>query len=215
MPAPSIEKRIAAVFTQDRHSSDELAALITEVETEAGAGDAVATKVSAAILDPSVVADAAIRGKVEDAILATRLRLAIPKLENLRRAAAVTERSVAWNRQADEIEARRDEVARRMRDEYPAAVAKLVELFSAMKDCDRAIDSLHGEPAAVHELRRIDYVELAARGLSNYGPTGKSIADQVQLPAFKIGETDVPLVWPPQADPLAIMRALFPGMVVV
>ena len=67
----------------------------------------------------------------------------------------------------------------------------------------------------IHELRRIDYVELAARGLSNYGPTGKSIADQVQLPAFKIGETDVPLVWPPQADPLAIMRALFPGMVVV
>ena len=104
------------------------------------------------------------------------------------------------------VEAERNALAAEMREDYPAAVTRLADLFRRMAECDRECSRINGA-APDGEHRRLLKVELTARGVKGLLQPDVFIAEMLRLPYFTRDSGPI-YAWPPPAPPLS-RRALW------
>jgi hypothetical protein len=119
------------------------------------------------------------------------------------------EYAAAWEADYERVKAVRDQLAAEMREVYPAAVARLVDLFQRMAECDRECSRIAGS-APYGEQRRLRGVELTARGVEGLLQPDVWIALELRLPAFP-RETGPILAWPLPPPPASVASFVLPG----
>ena len=143
------------------------------------------------MLDPTNL-DASARTALDAAIYQRdRLAAALPPLRTKHNQTLAQERKAAWNREADAIEARRDDLTEVFASTYPELVAQLIELFQRVKSMDQEVDRINGA-APNSESRRL--LPVGVRG---------EIAAKTSLLGLS-GQ----VVFPPPAPPLALQMAM-------
>ena len=110
-------------------------------------------------------ARATARKAIEDAIFAAnRLRMLLSKLQVRYQQVRDQEEATAWLAECDVVKRERDALAEELREVYPDAVTKIVDLFVRITANDKALSELHqARPAGVME--HLLSAELHARGL--------------------------------------------------
>jgi hypothetical protein len=126
-------------------------------------------------------------------------------LQELHRDAVAREQSVAWQADADAVEAVRDKLAAEMAEKYPAATAWIVDFLQRKEACDQEISRINGSAPPL-EHRRLLGVELTARGIDNFGLNDRPIAEKLQLPAL-VGGYGSAIAWPPPTVPFSVQLA--------
>jgi hypothetical protein len=207
MPAapPSLDRRIADCLGAKEHEIEDLQALIKEATDTLGSIEAEQVFASRQALDPSV-ADYATQKQRADtaALMAMRLKNALPRLQTLLSTATERERLKKWNVDMDRAEAVRDQLAKRFRDLYPKMVTELVTLFDEIKGCDETIGNLH-LTSGCGVMRRLDGVECTARGIAGgFNAVTKSIVTEIKLPGFALGSGAIPMAWPRPVQPMSL-----------
>jgi hypothetical protein len=210
---PTLDEKIAKALSlpSATTSSAPLLALVVEVTSaiEVLDGEARAARLYAA--DPTNVDGIAMRSKAEDAeFRVMRYRNGLAGLQKLLDAAVAAEQSVAWNTDADRMQAERDHLAAEFRMRYPAIVDELISLFTAIGACDQAIDRLHAAAPATDNGRRLRKVEAEARDINAIALQGDaSIIESTKLPRF--AQHGVQLAWPlAKPSPLLGLLDIFP-----
>jgi hypothetical protein len=211
-----IEERIAsALAAADDVKSVDLATLIREVETAAQEADEAATQAREQALDPAVVVDvASVGAAVATATLTCdRLQAALPRLQERLKQAREREYTAAWREDFERVEAKRDALVEELREEYLAAVAKLIDILSRIPAIDKDIDRINGSaPPGVSD--RLLGVEQKARGVKGFGVSGAwepngllSLAADLKLPKFEADGNRYQYSWPPPQPNLALQIA--------
>jgi hypothetical protein len=192
----STEQRIAAVLAGDAITSADLSDLI--VLTNAAVADASATAEAerSRALDPANPVDpSTARAAMEDAALvAQRMRAAMPRSQARLDAITAQEYAATWSIDYAEVEAVRDALAAEVNEIYPTVVATLTDLLTRISTCDREIGRINGS-ATSGERRRLRKVELEARGLDSFTRSVPPITDELRLPQWEPGGQE----WPPPA----------------
>jgi hypothetical protein len=206
----TLEERIAAALSDDIASSD-VAALIAETEKVITTADATAEQERMRALDPVASPDAAkARAAMEDAAFTRdRLRTVLPRLHARLKEVEAAEYLARWKPAYERVKADRDALAAEMREVYPAAVAKLVNLFQRMAESDRECSQINGS-APYGDHRRLLKVELTARGVEGLLQPDVWIAETLRLPAFP-RETGPVLAWPLPTPPASSFVLVPPG----
>jgi hypothetical protein len=124
-----------------------------------------------------------------------RLRTVLPKLKARLKQVVAAEYAAQWEPEFKRVEAQRDALATEMREVYPAAVARLVELFQRAAECDRECSRIDGS-APYGEHRRLLKVELAARRTEGLLQPDVWIAEMLRLPFFWRDNGPI-YAWPP------------------
>ncbi len=190
-----LEKQISVALTNDKATPAVLADLLIELEDGIGAADVAAKAERDKALDPITSPDAkAARQAAEDAVfLVNRLSTLKPRLEVRLTEVLAQERLMQWRADYEQLKGKRDALAEEVR-EYPAIVAKLVDLFSRVAINDAEIGKLHrARPAGVSLHLRT--AELEARGLDGFTrDTPSIIEEQLKLPDWQHSER---MAWPP------------------
>ncbi len=198
----TLEERIATALSSDT-ASDVVAILIAEVETAIVA--AVMPRACCAIPDPLASPDAAkARASMEDAAFTRdRLRNVLPRLQARLTELQAAEYAARWEVDFTEVEARRDEWARKYA-QYPKIVAQLVDILRGAEEIDQECSRVNGS-APPGEHRRLRQAELVARGLNNFSRDDPPISKAVVLPDWTNSEK---MVWPPPQPSLAVQVAM-------
>jgi hypothetical protein len=191
-PNPTLAERIALALGGNGTpiTSDALNLLFSEVADALLDVEQEVTVAQAKKLDPTVLddtrsaLDAAVwrRDKLQSAVSALRTKHSQVMLQELR---------TAWNRDADAIEQKRDDLTEEFAAAYPELVAQLIELFQRVKVMDAEVDQINGA-APNSERRRLL-------------PTG--IRPDLQMNTKLLGLSGQ-VVWPPPAPPLALQMTL-------
>ena len=167
MSKPSLRLRAASrPLSAADAKSDDLAALITEVEAAAQEADETATKTREEALDPTTVIDAAKVGAAVATAELTRdrLRAALPRLQEQLKQAREREYAECWLNDYAAVKARRDAAAEQLRERYPTIVDELVALMADIAATDKEVDRIN-VAAPYGDYPRLRGVELTARGL--------------------------------------------------
>jgi hypothetical protein len=199
----TLEERIATALSSDT-ASDVVAILIAEVETAIVAADKAAKMEREKALDPLASPDAAkARASMEDAAFTRdRLRNVLPRLQARLTELQAAEYAAWWEPDFEQVEARRDEWARKYA-QYPKIVAQLVDILRGAEEIDQECSRVNGS-APPGEHRRLRQVELVARGLDNFSRADPPITKAVQLPDWTNSEK---MLWPPPNQSLAVQVA--------
>ena len=187
----ALEQRITTALASDSVASADLAALLEEVDLAIAAMEIEQKK----SIDPLASPDAANAWKVVEhaAFVRDRLLRLKPCLEQRLQEVQAEEDLTYWHADHDVIKANRDELAAELRELYPPAAAKIADLFSRLRAFDAELSRLHqARPAGVSE--HLLSPELVARGIESFTINSRSLIDEVKLPAFEPGQSQV---WPP------------------
>jgi hypothetical protein len=205
-----LDERVAAVLTNDEHRpSSVLADLIAEVDDAIAAADQAGREARAAAADPKVIDHGAL-GRAQDAEhTAHRLRNGMAALKELEHEAQCRERLKVWHADADLVEAKAVKLAEEMREQYPLFASWLVDYLKRKSVVDAEVRHIN-ETAPGAEGRRLQEIELLARGISGYGMS-QPIERLLKLPALVVGsQASPPLLWPvTESIGLAIVAGLF------
>ena len=193
----TLDERIASVLgSSDQFSSEFLADLLAEVDTEIDHCDQTSREGRAASIDPKRLDGIAQRARAEDAeFLASRYRAGEARLKELQAAALSSEAQARWNTEAEALRSEVAVLAEYFKKIYSETAGHLVGVFQAMAAIDQRVDALNSRsPGGVALLRR---VEAVARNIS--AVKDKPFALQVVLPKLPSFETSgpAPLAWPP------------------
>jgi hypothetical protein len=192
---PTLEERID--FALQPHAavtSVELAALIEEAE------DGIAKAEKKRAIDQTLSLDpAAARQAIADATFAAdRLRTLLSKLQARYQQVRDDEERTAWLAELDALKPERDALAEELREVYPDAVTKIVDLFVRIAENDKALsERLQGRPAGV--MGRLLSAELHARGLESFSNNMPSLLTAVHLIDLDTGRQ----IWPPPQPSMA------------
>ena len=108
------------------------------------------------------------------------------------------EQSTDWRAEYEVMKRERDALAQEVRDVYPEAAYKIVDLFVRITDNNKALSELHqARPAGVME--HLVSAELQARGIDRFTRDVPSLLTSVSLFDFDSGRQ----VWPPRQPPMA------------
>jgi hypothetical protein len=200
---PSLEQRIAAALRADASlSAADLDALIGEVEVAAAAAATTATEERERALDISTDPAAAHERVLVAELSRDRLKAALPRLQRQLGEAQNREYAQRWEADYRQTEALRDKAVQRFA-RYPALVHELIEIILEAQAVDAEVSRVNGS-ALPGEHRRLQGVELKARGLENFSISNPSVVDMVRLPDWEHSEC---MLWPPH-------RPIDPAMVV-
>lgn len=120
-----------------------------------------------------------------------RLAAAVQALRTKHQQVTAQERKVAWNRDADVAEQKRDDLTEEFAQTYPELVSQLIELFQRVRVMDQETERINGE-APNSEGRRLLPVGVRPDLLTLTKLLG--LSGQV--------------VWPPPAPPLALQMTM-------
>lgn len=188
-----LERKAAAALSGDVTSAV-LAELIIDVEDAIKQAEATAKAERDKALDPVAAPDpkAACAAAEDATIAAGRLRTLHPRLEARFSEMQAKERLAKWHADYATLKPKRDALATELRELYPAAVAKLVDLFARSADLDAEIGKLHqARPSGVSLHLRT--AELEARGLESFRRDRPSIAHELKLPDWENSDR---MAWP-------------------
>jgi hypothetical protein len=192
---PTLEERIDFALQPDAAvTSVELAALIEEAE------DGIAKAEKKRAIDQTLSLDpAAARQAIADATFAAdRLRTLLSKLQARYQQVRDDEERTAWLAELDALKPERDALAEELREVYPDAVTKIVDLFVRITENDKALsERLQGRPAGV--MGRLLSAELHARGLDSFSNNMPSLLTAVHLIDLDTGRQ----IWPPPQPSMA------------
>lgn len=200
LPNQPLDSRIAAALGEGA-KSDDIAALIGEVETAAAHAGSEAKRARARALDPTLPErDAALsRRQTEDAWfrqerLGTAVTQLRQRLDQVRREEEDQRRREAYIR----VETERDKLATELVELYPAAVTLLTDLLARVVKNDAEINHVNAHLPQDSPGRLLSS-ELVARGLSGFRADGvhdvPRIARDLRLPAFQ-WDAHHPFAWP-------------------
>ena len=196
---PSLDERVAAAFAAGSNS-DDVAALIGEVEATAASAGEGAQRARERALDPALSpADvAAARRQMEDAAFRRdRMQAAVAKLgERLSELRAQEEDQRRW--QAYEAaKAERDQLAAELREVYPAFAARVADLMARVEANDREIEKCNtrARPSGAAWLAGAEMVARGLRGFTDGPSSVPRIVRDLRLPGFEWNRHD-PYAWP-------------------
>jgi hypothetical protein len=203
--APTLDERVAAALAAPDQPSAVFADLIAKVDGAVDDADRTASEARARSVDPAII-DADAHGRAKDAeFVAQRLHNALSALQELHCEAMGREQVAAWRADADAVEAVRDKLAAEMAEKYTAATVWIVEFFQRMAACDQEVSRINGSAPPL-EHRRLLGVELAARGIDNFGLNDRPIVETLRLPALVRGYGSA-MAWPAPSVPLSVQYA--------
>jgi predicted transcriptional regulator len=213
-PLP-LEQRIVAALTSADITSTDLADLIAETESAIATADKTAEEERAKALDPALSPDPkAAREAMQDAEFSRdRLKTLLPRLQARHKQLQAKEYEARWYAELEGVEAKRDALVEELREEYLAAVAKLIDILSRIPAIDKDVDRINGSaPPGVGD--RLLGVEQKARGVEGFGVSGAwepngllSLADDLKLPKFEADGNRYQYSWPPPQPNLALQIA--------
>jgi hypothetical protein len=201
----TLEQRGAAALKPDAiGTSADLGALIEEVEAGIAKADQTAAIEKERAFDPALSPDPQLaRQRMEDATFAAnRLRTLLPRLQQKIVEVSRAERAARWSADADQVEVKVEAAAKKLA-RYPELVAELVAIFQEVIEVDREVGHINFT-APDGEHRRLNKVELVARGLERLTVNQPSILENCQLPDWEHSDRKV---WPPQQPPLGVLVA--------
>jgi hypothetical protein len=186
--ALTLEKRIdIALQPETAITSAEAAALIEEAEV----GIAKAEKAQAVEQTLSLNPAAARQAIADATFAANRLRTLVSKLHVRYQQLRDKEEATAWLAQQEPPRRERDALAKELREVYPAAVTKIVDLFvRIIANNNELIELGQTRPSGVE---RLSSAELHARGLDTFSRDMPSLLTAVHLVDLDTGRQ----VWPP------------------
>jgi hypothetical protein len=191
----TLEQRIDVALQPDAATtSADLAALIEEAETGIAKAEKESEVDQTLALDPK-----AARQAIADATFAAnRLRTLLSKLEARYQQVRDEEDAAAWLAELDAFKPERDALAEELRELYPDAVTKIVDLFVRITANDEALSELlQNRPAGA--MGRLLSAELHARGLDGFSYNTPSLRTAVQLIDWDTGRQ----IWPPSQPSMA------------
>jgi hypothetical protein len=122
----------------------------------------------------------------------------LSKLQARYQQAQTQEQATGWLAEHDRLKDERDALAEELREVYPDAVSKLVDLFGRIIANNEALSDLHqARPSGVRQ--HLLSSELQARGLDGFTRDTPSILTSVHLLDWESGRQ----AWPPQRPPMA------------
>jgi hypothetical protein len=193
--ATTLEQRICDALQPDTAiTSADLAALIEETEAGIAKAEREGMVDQTLSLDPK-----AARQAIEDATFtANRLRMLLSKLQVRCREVRAREQAKAWLAEYEVMKRERDALAEEVREVFPEAENKIVDLFVRITENNKALSALHqARPAGVME--HLLSAELHARGLDRFTRDTPSLLTSVSLFDFDSGRQ----IWPPPRPPMA------------
>jgi hypothetical protein len=206
-PAPSLDRRIADCLAANTHQTEDVAALLKELEETAGSIEAERTYSSAQLIDPTQhIADipaAKAHIDVASAMLA-RLETAKPRLQALLDAALAADRLAKWNADLAALQITRDALAERFRTRYTEVGVELIGIFDAMIALDKEVAELNGRAHAAGSQQRMRTTECKARGIDGFDASTKSVLTEIRLPVLGLGSGQTPMAWPRPAPPIGL-----------
>ena len=195
----SLDERVAAAFAAGSNS-DDVTALIGEVEAAAVSAGEAAQRARERALDPALSpADvAAARCQMDDAAFRRdRMQTAVTKLgERLRELKAQEEDQRRWQAY-ERAKAERDQLAAELREVYPPFAARVADLMARVDANDREVErcNTQARPSGAAWLAGAEMVARGLRGFSD-GPSNiPRIVRDLRLPGFEYNRHD-PYAWP-------------------
>jgi hypothetical protein len=175
-PRLSLQRRLGIVLSRDDHvSSDEVRALVQEVDDEAVRLTLEAQQQKAASLDlecPDPLA--ADKRQKECMIERQRYEMCKPRLQEKLAAAVRRENHDRWLSDRNRVIAKRDAAVKKYR-EIPDIIDELLERFKLAAEIDAEVDRVNaGGPS---NSPRLAGVELTARRLSAFSRENPSLAE--------------------------------------
>jgi hypothetical protein len=200
--APTLlEQTIADALGNPNAALEDLVALIAECETGIERATAAAAEEKVKAMDPAMSPDprAALDASQLAEFAAARLRTLLPRLHEALRQAQAREVYERWISSYQKLKPQLDEAAEEFAEEYPALVAKLVELFKKAAALDVQLSACNSiRPAG--EPRHLRSVELTARDLADFSYAAPSILKLAVLPDFEHSDQNL---WPLKAPSMA------------
>jgi hypothetical protein len=193
--ATTLEQRISDALQPDTAiTSADIAALIEEAEVGIAKAEKEGTVDQTLLLDPK-----AARQAIADAAFhAERLRMLLSKLAARYQEVHDQEQAKAWLPKYDVMKRKRDALAEELREVYPDAGIKIVDLFVRIADNNEELSALlQARPPGVME--HLLSAELHARGLDRFTRDTPSLLTSVSLFDFDSGRQ----IWPPRRPPMA------------
>jgi hypothetical protein len=160
----TLEQRIVDALQPDATvTSADIAALIDEAEAGIAKAEKEATVDQTLSLDPK-----AARQAIADATFnADRLRMLLSKLQVRYGEVRAQEQSTDWRAEYEVMKRERDALAEELREVYPDAVIKIVDLFVRITNNNKSLSELHqARPPGVME--HLLSAELHGRGLDHF-----------------------------------------------
>jgi hypothetical protein len=191
----TLEQRIVAALQPDAASTSvDVAALIEETEEGIAKADKESGVDETLSLDPKTA-----RQAIADATFAAkRLRTLLSKLQALYQQVHDGEQVTTWLAEYEALKPERDALAEELRELYPSAVNKIVDLFARITNNDNALSELHqARPAGV--MQRLLSAELHGRGLNSFSRDMPSLRTSVVLFDWDNSRQ----IWPPRRPSLA------------
>jgi hypothetical protein len=187
----ALEERIATALTSESVTSDDLAALLGEVDVSIAATELEHNKTLDPLASPD--ADSAWKAIEHATFMRNRLLTLRPRLEQRLQEVQAEEYLTHWRADYDVVKSKRDALAAELCELYPAPTTKIADLFSRMQAFDAELSRLHqARPSGV--FMHLLGPELIARSLEGFTIYKPSLIDEVKLPAFEPGQ---PQAWPP------------------
>ena len=201
----ALERRIAAALT-DEINSDDLAALIAEVEEALVRADKAAEAARKKSLDLVASPNST---KAREAMHAAefardRLHNALPDLQVRHEQVADAEYYAAWRAEYDVLAPEGDSLAAELAEKYPQWETEISDLFDRISKYQEKMSRLHERRPAGSRLHLTD-PELLARGIDHFTKASPSLLAELQLPAFGPNKQSS---WPPPRTPLAVLVAV-------
>jgi hypothetical protein len=193
MSKQTLEQRITAALGDDKVSADNLEQLLVEAEDGIAKADKESTIDQTLSLDPK-----AARQAIEDATFAAnRLRMLLSKLHARHHQLCEQARVEEWEAKAQVLDEESIQLAEELREAYPTAENKVIDLFARIAAHRQRISALHQcRPPGVESVRD---PELIARNLDGFDRERPTLLAEVHLLDLDSGRQ----AWPPPQPSIA------------
>ena len=199
LASTDLDDRIAAAF-RDGVKSDDVKALIAEVEAASLTSGEAAEQARSRALDPALTANdvAEARRQMDDAAFRReRLQTAVTRLQDrLKEVRAQEEDQRRWIAY-EKAKAERDKLAEELKAIYPAFEAQLRDLLPRIAENDIEIEYINdrARPMGADRLLVAELVARDLRGFASNSGDAPRITKTLRLPAFQFDRHD-PYAWP-------------------
>jgi hypothetical protein len=187
----NLEARITAALTSTDITSTDLEILLQETANAISDNAIRIERERAFDITKSPDATAAHRAMTEAEFIRSRLRLALPELQQKLQEAEAREFAVQWEADYLRVEALRDAAAEKFA-RMPKLIAEIIQLFHEAEAVDKECSTINGS-APNGEMRRLIGPELKARELDNFTRTNPPMAKGTTLPNWQQSEV---MLWP-------------------
>jgi hypothetical protein len=189
----TLEERISAALTEDVTSAA-VGELLLEIEGAIPAAQEAAKAARAKVLDPRMPVDAKARAAVEEAALALdRLQSALPALQMRAQETYRAEELTRWLPRHEAAKVRRDAVAAKLCELYPALINELVPLLLEAEAADAEVRQVNCA-APQDGGRHLCSVEEQARGSEAGKFNNLTLIKDLRLPTWVPSQL---AIWPP------------------